>query len=60
MLKHSLLQHTEYQEVTKASKRQVKTGLKMRFDHSLRIFIMTYRQKEKARLTYDAGRAFDV
>ncbi|WP_156316892.1 hypothetical protein [Xylanibacter rarus] len=54
------MQHTEYQEVTKASKRQAKTGLKIRFDHYLRIFIMTYRQKEKARLTYDAGRAVDV
>ncbi|HJH75832.1 MAG TPA: hypothetical protein OIM43_02320 [Prevotellaceae bacterium] len=54
------MQHIEYQAFTKADKRQVKTGLKMRFDHYLRIFIMTYRQKEKARLTYDAGRAVDV
>lgn len=35
-------------------------GLKMRLDHSLRIFIMTQQQKEKARLTYNAGHAFDV
>lgn len=56
----AFLQHVEYQAVTKADKRQVKTGLKRRFDHYLRIFIMTYRQKEKARLTYDAGRAVDV
>jgi hypothetical protein len=54
------LQRIEYQAVTKASKRQAKTGLKRRSDHYLRIFIMTYRQKEKARLTYDAGRAVDV
>lgn len=60
MLKHGLLQHIEYQEVTKADKKQAKTGLKMRSDHYLRIIIMTYRQKEKARLTYDAGRAVDV
>lgn len=60
MLKHGLLQHIEYQEVTKADKKQAKMGLKMRFDHYLRIFIMASLQKEKARLTYDAGRAVDV